>query len=464
MNKFSKTIFALSSLALISSCGDSSPSAPSLTPAERVFASGKVYFQAGTEENLSASIELSGSIASISCGRSKAEAGEYSYADGILTLAGSFLKDISAGEKDIRIVTDAGTKTLSALSATKIITTAQEFQDINSDLDGTYVLGQDIDLSSIPNFEPLGRYVSEEDTSNHYFHGILEGNGHTVKNAKVYWSDDVGNNLNVYNNTGTHFQDIAHKNGDNIGLFQIIGSAGVVRNVNFSNIKVRGRTIVGVIAGNLAGTVYNCTIDESCKAEMGTHFYDDDCNMGGAFGIVGASGYAYNVISSLTSLTLGGRGAGNDDLGVYCDYDDKYKTESGGNGWDHQTDNPDCNWWKFCGVDKEDGKVLDSNGAPSNGQYAFVGKCWGKVSHCVARSFTYAPMNGSSRSIYFGQTHKGENKPTSGESDMGELEDCKLLGASEMKDPAQYEAFSSEEWKIESGSIPTLIPAYTFAD
>lgn len=474
MNKFAKVLFAFSSAALLLGCnqtgGDNSAASENgggnqggdLTPSASVFATNKIYFQAKEEKNVSVQIEIKGNITSISCGRSKAKEGEYAYKDGVLTLSGSFLKEISAGEKDIRIATSSGNLTLSALCADKIITTAEEFQNINDNLDGTYVLGNDIDLSSIDNFEPLGRYVSEEDTSNHYFHGILEGNGHTVKNAKVYWSDDVGSNLNVYNNSGTTFKDAAHKNGDNIGLFQIIGSAGEVRNVNFSNIKVRGRTIVGVIAGNLAGTVYNCTIDSECKAEMGTHFYDDDCNMGGAFGIVGGSGNVYNVVSSVSSLTLGGRGAGNDDLGVYIDYDDKYKTEDGGNGWDHQTGNPDCNWWKFCGVDKGDGQVMDSNGAPSNGEYAFVGKCWGKVSNCVAKAFNYAPMNGASRAIYFGQTHIGKNKPTSGEDNMGALENCKLLSDEQMKDPSQYETFPQEAWNFEQGKLPSLKNQYSF--
>lgn len=461
MNKTKTILLALSSLSFLAGCGEKEPEIPELDPAEQVFSDAKVYFEAGSDDNLSVKVDVRGEITAVSCGRSKAEAGEYSYKDGVLTLSGNFLKGITAGEKDIRISADK-TASIQALVCTKVIETAEDFQNINEDLDGTYVLANDIDLSSIPNFEPLGRYVSEEDPTNHYFHGILEGNGHSVKNGNVYWSDDVGSNLNVYNSTGTRFKDPAHANGDNIGLFQIIGSAGEVRNVNFSNIKVRGRTIVGVIAGNLAGTVYNCTIDSSCKVEMGTHFYDDDCNMGGAFGIVGGSGNAYNIVSNLTSQTLGGYGNSGEQAGVYVDYDDKYKTETGGNGWDH-VDGPSCNWWKFCGVDKKDGQVKDSNGAPSNGQYAFVGKCWGKISNCVAQSFKYAPMNAiSSRDIHFGQTHLGANKPTSGESDMGTLENCKLLSLDDMKKASSYEGFDTSVWSISEGKLPTLLEQYSF--
>ncbi len=460
MKKLSKTLFALASFALLTSCGDNTPA---LDVAKDVFDNGKVYFEVGSEENVSVKIDIAGTISGISCGRTKAEAGQYSYKDGILTLAGGFVSKLTFGEKDIRITADK-TTTVKALVCTKIIKTAEDFQNINENLDGTYVLGNDIDLSSIDNFEPLGRYVSEEDTSNHYFHGILEGNGHTVKNATVYWSDSVGSNKNVYGGYGTKFTDVAHVNGDNIGLFQIIGSAGVVRNVNFSNIKVRGRTIVGVIAGNCAGTVYNCTIDSKCKAEMGTHFYDDDCNMGGAFGIVGGSGNVYNVVSSVSDLVLGGKGDGSDDQGVYIDYSDDYKGKTDGNGWDHVNDES-CNWWRFCAVDKVDSKnskIMDSNGAPSNGQYAFVGKCWGSVSNCVAKSFNYAPMNESSRAIYFGQTHLGANKPTSGESDMGTLSNCQMLSDEAMKKAENYSSFDTSVWNIKDGAVPSLIEQYTY--
>ena len=106
---------------------------------------------------------------------------------------------------------------------------------------------------------------------------------------------------------------------------------------------------------------------------------------------------------------------------------------------------------------------MDSNGAPSNGQYAFVGKCWGKVSNCVAQSFKYAPMNAtSSRDIYFGQTHIGSNKPTSGETNMGALENCKMLSLDDMKKASSYEGFDTSVWNIADGKLPTLIEQYSF--
>ena len=243
---------ALLALGALTACNEQSVH---LDPAANIFDGANVYFESGSTENLSAKIALDGSISEVACGRTKAASGEYSYSDGVLTLAGNFIKAITgSGEKTVTVTTSSGKKALNALVCTKVISTADQFQAINTDaasLAGTYVLANDIDLTSIDNFEPLGWYVSEQDPNNAYFHGILEGNGHTIKNGKVYYSDSVASNYNVYSESGTRFSHAGHINGDNIGLFQVIGSSGIVRNVNFSNIKVRGRTIVGVIAGNV---------------------------------------------------------------------------------------------------------------------------------------------------------------------------------------------------------------------
>jgi len=466
---------ALLALGALTACNEQSVH---LDPAANIFDGANVYFESGSTENLSAKIALDGSISEVACGRTKAASGEYSYSDGVLTLAGNFIKAITgSGEKTVTVTTSSGKKALNALVCTKVISTADQFQAINTDaasLAGTYVLANDIDLTSIDNFEPLGWYVSEQDPNNAYFHGILEGNGHTIKNGKVYYSDSVASNYNVYSESGTRFSHAGHINGDNIGLFQVIGSSGIVRNVNFSNIKVRGRTIVGVIAGNVMGTVQNCFVDASCSVEMGTHFYDDDCNMGGCFGIVAGSGNVSNVISRVTNLTIGSTGSASfggvaiEKGGIYLDFDDVYKGKTG-NGWDHGDNNPDINWWKYCGVDRDyatttglSGKAIDSNGSQSNGEYAFVGKCWGTVSSCVAQTFKITPMDGSARTVNFGQTHIGINKPTSGASDMGTLTNNQLLSLEDMKLAAKYSAFDGTVWKIADGALPTLLNQYNF--
>lgn len=449
----------------------SSSSQEEVVPAT-TFASTKAYFDTSLETipNIGVTVGEGSSCTALVAGRRSAEEGQYTLKDGVLAISGEFLKQLTANEYTLRATIDGKTVSIDMFAATKVITTAEEFVAINEDsssLQGYYILGNDIDLSGISNFEPIGRYYTETDPNNAYFHGILDGNGHTIKGAKVYWSDTVASNYNVYAGSGTSFTDDAHKAGDNIGLFQFIGSSGVVRNTVFSDIHVRGRTIVGVIAGNNLGLVENCIVDASCSVEMGTHFYDNDCNMGGAFGIVGGSGRVNNVICQNTSQTLGALtattigGVTIEQAGIYVDFDDDYASETG-NGWDHGPNEPNGNvWWKFCGVDL-DSISADSNGAPSNGQYAFVGKCWGTVSNCVAQSFKITPMNGSPRDIYFGQTHLGANKPTSGETDLGTFTNNQMCTLAEIKSASTYSdsSWDTTVWNIVDGSVPTLIDQY----
>lgn len=473
-NKTTALLLVLTSSALIlAGCGKT---VVMPDQAEKVFQTTNIYYDTSVEKayNISIKIDSTDSVSEVSCGKVKATDGQFGNRSGILTLSADFMKQITAGEKTVKVTAGSKTISLNLFAASKVVTTAQEFQDINKNLTGYYILGNDIDLSSIANFEPLGYYFTETDTNNAYFHGVLEGNGYTVKNAKVYWSDTTATNYGVYSGSGAiKFQSDAHKNGDNIGLFQVIGSSGIVRDVNFANINVRGRTIVGAIAGNVMGTVMNCTLDAASKVEMGTHFYDDDCNMGGAFGIVAGSGNVSNVICQCTSQVLGATGAITvngvqvEKAGIYLDWNNDYVGKTG-NGWDHGTpatnDNP---WWKQCGVDKvgSDGAtgVKDSNNSATDGQYAFVGKCWGNVSNCVAKKFQITPMDGTARDIYFGQTHLAANKSTSGDTDLGVLTNDLMLDDAGLKTASNYASFDTSVWTIADGSVPTLAPQYTIA-
>lgn len=477
MRKMKWKNFALLTLSVGMLCSCGGGSGVSLEKGKQIFEGNNIYFETGTSENVSAKVEIPAAIQSVKCGRTEAQKGEYCYEDGILTLSHEFLAKInSTGEKSIVVAMSKGKVTLSALIATKIVKTAEDFVAIGKDsvsLQGSYVLANDIDLSSIENFEPLGWYTDEADPNNAYFHGLLEGNGHAVKNAKVYYADSVSSNYNVYSKTGTMFEHEGHTAGDNIGLFQVIGSSGIVRNTRFEDIKVRGRTICGVIAGNVMGTIENCYVANSCSVEMGTHFYDDDCNMGGVAGICAGSGNIHNVISEVTNLQLGSRGGDTvggvtiEKAGIYVDFDDKYKGETG-NGWDHgaPADKDTNAWWKYCAVDRDaldgSGKALDSNGSQSNGIYAFAGKTWGTIENCVSRSFQITPMDGQPRPVNFSQTHLTKNKPTSGDSDLGTLSNNQLLDNAGLKVAANYSAFDTNKWNIQDGKVPTLKSAYSF--
>lgn len=69
------------------------------------------------------------------------------------------------------------------------IYTAEDLNNIRNDLDGKYVLMNDIDLSVYENWEPIG-------TAEAPFTGELNGNGYCVKNLTI--SVDLGESANYY--------------------------------------------------------------------------------------------------------------------------------------------------------------------------------------------------------------------------------------------------------------------------
>lgn len=420
----------------------------------------KILFDTSAEEvpeRVNFYIGKKGSVTKVAYKRNEFKFG---YHSGVLTLSGKDLKEkVAPGEYDLTVTFKDGAVKVPFFGATKFIETADDFQaigDTKESLEGYYVLVNDIDCSSIANFEPLGWYTEETDPTNAYFHGILDGNGFAVRNITCSYSSgqkgpsDSGypSNYDVYCDLNTTFQLDAHKAGDNIGIFQVIGSAGVVKNLVFDNCKVHGRTIVGVIAGNVAGTVENCLIKANCSALMDTHFWDDDCNVGGAFGIVGGTGQVRNVVNLSTNVNV---------RGEYEDYGDQYVGEPGG-GYDHEHE--EDNFWRFWGDNKvvDHNPYRDSNNSFTNGVYAFVGKCWGSVYNSVSASFKVLPYNATTpRDAFFGQTHLGANKPTSGDSNLGSLENCVTLSNTELKAASNYSTFDTTVWNIIDGQLPSIV-------
>lgn len=111
-----------------------------------------------------------------------------------------------------------------------------------------YKLGNNIDLSSVSQWTPLGGFYKE-----YVFTGSLDGNSKTISNL-----------------TRTDYIYTNSANRSYFGLFGYIGSGGVVKNMTFSsvNINMAGpevteneiRHFLGVVAGTLSGSVFGVTI------------------------------------------------------------------------------------------------------------------------------------------------------------------------------------------------------------
>lgn len=456
----SLTILPLLLLASLTACGSKGLSWKS---GDKVYYDRIVFDTSDPEaDNPHIFLGKDGKVASVKLGRDEIKFG---YSGKVLTLSAEALRKAGPGEKSATVIFKDGKKqTVDIFNATKFIRTAEDFQGIGADAkacQGYYILANDIDCSSISNFEPIGQYFEETDPTNFYFHGILDGDGFAIRNVTCSYSDgargvsdqNYPSNYDVFSGN-PKFESEAHQVGDNIGIFQVIGSSGVVRNISFDNCKVHGRTIVGVVAGNIMGRAENILINSNCQVNMDTHFYDDDCNTGAAFGIVAGSGNVNNVISLTSNVHI---------VDIFEDYGPDYAGKDG-NGWDHPAGSPDnnANWWRFAGVSKEipntSTKITDSNGKQSNGVYSVVGKCWGQVQDSIGCAFKVTPYGESQFDVAFGHTHNAINKPTSGDSDLGSIENCNVATTTNLKKASTYDGynFSSDVWNIADGAFPTL--------
>ena len=456
----SLTIFPFLLLASLTGCG--SKGGLSWKSGDKVYYE-RIIFDTSDEQadNPHIYLGVKESVKTVKLGRDEIKFG---YSGKVLTLPAEALRKVGPGEKTANVTFKSGTKmSVDIFNATKFIKTAEDFQGIGASkkaCEGYYILTNDIDCSSISNFEPIGQYFSEEDPTNFYFHGILDGDGFAIRNVNCSYSDNprgtsdqnYPSNYDVWSGN-PKFENEAHQAGDNIGIFQVIGSSGVVKNIAFDNCKVHGRTIVGVVAGNNMGKVSNVLINSNCSVLMDTHFYDDDCNTGAAFGIVAGSGSVKNVISLTSNVRI---------VDIYEDYGPDYAGKDG-NGWDHPAgEGNTANWWRFAGVSKpmpdSETKITDNNGKQSNGVYSVIGKCWGQVQDSIGASFKVTPYGESQFDVAFGHTHTAVNKPTSGDSDLGSIENCNVFSSTNLKKAATYEGynFSADVWNIADGSFPTL--------
>ena len=90
---------------------------------------------------------------------------------------------------------------------------------------GSYLLGSDIDMSSVQNFTPIGG----DEYGN--FNGSFNGLGYTIKNLNVNATDDyrVG------------------------GLFSSLGMKATVKNLNLENVNIQAAGSAGALAGYVGG-------------------------------------------------------------------------------------------------------------------------------------------------------------------------------------------------------------------
>lgn len=157
----------------------------------------------------------------------------------------------------------------------KAIYTVDDLYGINDDLDGKYILMNDLDLSETKQggelddgygWTPIGAYeVSDKDDyidiSKCAFGGVFDGNGYRIKNMTIYGSKICPNYL---------------------GLFTLIGQDGVVKNLALENVSISMGKYSSTSIGGIAGYNNGCINSSYVTGNIYTLYGH---NVGGLVGI-----------------------------------------------------------------------------------------------------------------------------------------------------------------------------------
>ncbi len=146
------------------------------------------------------------------------------------------------------------------------ITSVEELNAVRNNLEGKYILMNDIDVAAVEDWKPIG-------TAETPFTGVFNGNGYSISNITI-----------------TDFKS------KTAGLFGTIGDA-IIANVNVENINVKidypyqTTYTVGAVAGSMKNAkILNC----SASGKI-------DVIAGGTFNVGGIVGYASDIESAIVN-------------------------------------------------------------------------------------------------------------------------------------------------------------------
>lgn len=200
----------------------------------------------------------------------------------------------------------------SAFAQTKISTEAQ-LRAIADDLNGSYVLTQDITLSG--EWTPIG-------TSANPFKGTLNGQGHTIKGLTMGNGDNDNQAFFGFTNGATveniGFTSAVVKGHNQAAIVVAQATSSTLSNIYVSGV-VTGRDHVGTIAGDARGTTENHTTITNCVSTAAA--LSTEHQGGGIAGWTNNSTFSYNI--AYGAVTAPQNGAG----GITGMVDDNGKTE-----------------------------------------------------------------------------------------------------------------------------------------
>ena len=174
-------------------------------------------------------------------------------------------------------------------SGTYSISTAEELVKLaemtNAGLVGTsveFVLANDIDLSSVSDWTPIGETYYNSGFVGNAFMGNFDGNGYVISNLRI---DSTGSYIGLFGRTvGTvTIKNLGIENADVIGGEQVGILAGYCEQTTIQNCWTKGNVnAIGLAAGGLVGNVQGSSNIKNCYSE--TSVSSGDC----AGGLVGS--------------------------------------------------------------------------------------------------------------------------------------------------------------------------------
>jgi len=158
------------------------------------------------------------------------------------------------------------------------ISNVDQLQAIQTNLSAHYEITCDINASKTSTwndnsgFEPIGETNSE-------FTGSINGNGYKISNLTVHKGNTV----------------------DNVGFISI--NSGLIENLGFENISIRGDESVGLIGVNWGGTVSECYVHGEVFTD---NRFGYDRRIGGLIGVVD-DGYISTVKNCYANVSVSGK-------------------------------------------------------------------------------------------------------------------------------------------------------------
>lgn len=186
------------------------------------------------------------------------------------------------------------------------IENAEQLNAIREDLEASYILIKDIDLSGYSNWEPIGSFdINQQSNTSTMFQGSIDGQNHKIKNLTINRKDNA--------RSGGLFGDVL----DNQKV--------KIKNITCENVNIQGEyNAVGALIGNIYYEWTNgmSTVEISNCIVQGKIQVENSFVIGGLIGYAGQSQVS-NCISTIeisanydngrnTGVTIGGIIGGSD--------------------------------------------------------------------------------------------------------------------------------------------------------